>query len=138
MCIFDHYFIVYDGMEYHLGTYKRGNVLPAGTTENSNLVYRDYLCTDCSDRLGRELDASKYRDRTVFKFFPFVNCETLVCGFSVQSTFTLAVPCVLTLIYFGKIVYAILLFMTALVLMLWSSKYALGSAKIRKCEHLVG
>lgn len=134
MGLFDHYFIIVDEYEYHLGGYRGKVKMPKGTTVNSNLCNLRSVCRHCHAKIMYNIESGEY-DK-LFKFFPFINCETLACGISTQALFVLPVPFVCGLLYYGKVLLAIVLLLSTLVVLLWSSKYRLSKTLQSRCEHL--
>lgn len=132
----DHYFLLVDDeFEYHPGMYGRGNVLPGGTTEGAHVVERRDICRMCYEKLM--IDFSLLEDRRLMStYYPFLNCETLVTGISVQSLHALALPFVVGLLCRGKWLYAVALLLAAVVSLLAYSKYVFSRTRRTRCQHL--
>lgn len=132
--LFDHYFMIAGDYEYHLGGYRGKVKMPKGTTVNSNLCDVRSLCRYCYAKIMYNIESGEY-DK-LFRFFPFINCETLTCGISTQALFVLTLPFVFVLSYYGKLLLAVILFLITLVVLLWSSKYKLSRTLRSRCKHL--
>lgn len=132
--LFDHYFIVVDDHEYHLGGYRGKVKMPKGSTVNSNLYNLRTVCGRCYTKIMYNIESGEY-DK-LFKFFPFVNCETLTCGISTQALFILPLPAVCVFLYYNKVLLALVLLLSLFVILLWSSKYKLSKTTQSWCEHI--
>lgn len=136
MGLFDHYFIVIDNMEYHMGLYQKGALIPLGSTKGSHLITIRTICDQCYRRIVMKYNAQEDR-RMALKYYPIINCETLVMGMSVQVVLiTLVLPFLILLICKGLIIYSILLFVLTLTLQLWYSKSLYCSSTKTLCVHL--
>jgi len=133
-CLFDHYFLAIDDTEYHLGYYPKGTYLPKGTTKNSKLTKVEQICELCYIKLIINIETGKYKRD--FNFFPFINCETLTHGFSIQSLLILSVPFAYSLLYLCKPICALILLLVTIILLLWTSKYVSSRIHYSKCVHL--
>lgn len=132
--LFDHYFLIIDDYEYHLGGYRGRVKMSKGTTINSNLCSLRTICSHCYAKILYNIEIGEY-DK-LFKFFPLVNCETLVCGISIQSLFVFTVPFVFVLLFYGKFLLAVILFLLAVTVLLWHSKYTLSRITKTRCDHM--
>ncbi|AQN78564.1 ACH96134.1 Ac81-like protein [Kallithea virus] len=133
--LFDHYFLVIKGKEYHAGWYARGMVLDEGTTKGAHTVSVQNICKMCYDKIFAEFYVRE--DLRIFNaYFPFINCETICMGFSIQSLAFLIIPFVCTFIAKGLFLYAILLILVTIVLFLIYSKYQFSRTVRTKCSHL--
>lgn len=132
---FDHYFIVIDDMELHMGVYKKGKILPKDTTKGSHIVANYELCKACYDKIIVDLKLEE--DTRLFNaYFPILNCETLCTGFSFQSITIITVPFIFILFIKGLFLWAIILFLVTIVCLLGYSKYTFSHTKNKKCKHL--
>lgn len=134
MGIIDHYFLVLEGMEYHPGHYKRGNLLPLGTTENFHVVARRRLCIDCYNKIIADFNLRE--DKRIGSFYPFLNCESLATGFSLQSLGFIALPFVFGFLLLGKLLLALVTFLVALLYLLLVGKYTISRTVRTRCHHL--
>lgn len=134
--LIDHYFLVIDDKEYHLGFYRKGNVLPKGTTKGSHTIAVKDLCTLCCTKLFANLKLQE--DKRLIAYFPFLNCETLATGFSVQSLGFLSIPLILILLVKGLFLYALLVLLSTFVILLCYSKFTYCRTKQTTCKHLMG
>lgn len=134
--ILDHYFLVIDDWEYHLGgNYPLGEKLKKGTTKNAFVSKRSYVCQNCFKELQLRLESNEYR--RVFKFFPIINCETLTVGLSIQSiVLAFGTISVLGLLYFKHDYLALVLFLVILLIVLIVSKYTLSRTHLYYCAHI--
>lgn len=136
----DHYFLVIGDSEYHLGAYRSSDnveILPRGSTRNAILVSVRYVCRVCFEQLSASIEHREYT--RLFDFYPIVNCESLVRGFSLQSTLLalVALPLVfLVLVLIGSICWALLAFTMVFTLHLAISKYTLSRIRYTNCRHL--
>src|ERR1700684_3178980 len=80
--LIDHYFLVIDDVEYHLGKYKKGTVLPKGTTKGSHLMETKTICEDCYLKIQTNHVLKEYT--RMWSLFPIINCETVTTGFSLS------------------------------------------------------
>lgn len=131
--LFDHYFIIFLEHEYHLGDYKKGTVLPKGTTLNSHLITKKSICQNCLSKILT--DIKLLEDRRLF-VYPVINCESLAIGTSIQSLLIINLSFVITLICLGKIIYGFILFLIIICCLLGWSKYNMSRTYKSKCEHL--
>lgn len=132
--LIDHYFLVIDDKEYHLGFYTPGKVLPKDSTKGYHIVSKRKVCETCYNKIIADLNYKE--DIRLIRYFPFLNCETLCTGFSVQSLALLTLPCVGFLIVKGKILYVIILVLLTLIVILVYSKYTFSRTKYSRCKHL--
>lgn len=131
----DHYFLVVEDLEYHMGYYKKGSILPLGTTKGSHTVCVKNLCDQCYDKIAADYNLRE--DKRLFGYYPLINCESLSTGLSLQSLAILALPFVFTLIAFGRLVYALVLTLVVLLLVLSYSKYVFSRSSTYTCPHLL-
>lgn len=132
--IIDHYYLVIEGMEYHPGYYKRGNFLPLGTTANYHVVARRRVCLDCYNKIIADFNLRE--DKRIGSFYPFLNCESLATGFSLQSLGFLAVPFVAGFLLLGRFLLAVVTFLLALLYLLLVGKYTISRTVRARCRHL--
>lgn len=133
--IFDHYFLVINDYEYHAGFYKRGKILENGTTKGAHTVSICNLCRTCYDRILAEFYVRE--DLRVFNcYFPFINCETMCVGFSIQSLLFLTIPFVCLFIVKGLFLIAIIFLLVSFIIVLMHSKYRFSRTLKTTCEHL--
>jgi Baculoviridae AC81 len=131
----DHYFLRFDGNEYHLGNYRRGRVLPIGTTKGAHVTTRYMLCRECHQRLAERIDRNG--DAKLFaSFFPLVNCETFCRGFSLQATILLAIPVAVVLVLRFRFYLALVVVLLVMLLQLACSKYRFSRTDLSHCPHL--
>jgi len=88
--LFDHYFMIIDGNEYHPIWYRHGQVLPLGFTTDAHVACRKRICDGCYNKLIQSIRARE--DDRMAKFYPWLNCETISMGISVQAMSFLAIP----------------------------------------------
>lgn len=130
----DHYYLVIDETEYHLGHYRKGNILPKGTTKGSHVAAIKDICKLCYTKLFTDLKLRE--DKRLISYFPFLNCETLSTGFSVQSLGFLSIPLILVLFIKGLFLYGIIAFLLTFVILLYYSKFIYSRTNYSKCKHL--
>lgn len=132
--LFDHYFLVIKDTEYHLGEYPKGTKLPVGTTKNSSILYNIEYCKDCYNKLLLDIETQEHK--RLFSFFPFVNCETLATGLSIQSINLWFFPIIVYCLCSQRFLLAILIFLLCLLLQVVYSKYQMIGVRKKKCEHI--
>lgn len=132
--LIDHYFLVIDDMEFHLGQYKLGSILPAGTTKGAHTLNVRKICEFCYNKIIADIN---YReDLRLISYYPILNCESLATGFSVQSLGFLALPFILTLTILQHYYLAIIIFLLTIIFLLAYSKYIFSRTIKSKCIHL--
>lgn len=132
--LIDHYFIVIDNLEYHLGFYRSGRVLPKGTTKGSHVVYERQICKHCYDNIHFDI---KFReDCRLFSYYPLLNCETLVTGISLQSLAFFAIPFIGLFLIRGCFMYALIVFLITILYLLALSKYNYSRTRKQACLHI--
>lgn len=133
--LIDHYFLVIDDYEYHLGIYRKGRTLPFGTTKNAHLVTSRKICSTCFKMLWANLE--KNEDSRMIWLFPFINCESLTIGCSLQILILINIPLSIVLFYKGYFVYGIIaLMLIMIVILLWSRYVNSKKPTIKYCKHL--
>lgn len=134
--LFDHYFLVFNGYEYHSGWYKRGKILKDGTTKGSHLISLRKICKTCYYKIIAEFYVKE--DLRIFNaYFPFINCETICMGISIQSLLFLTIPFICVLVVKGYFLYAIIFLLISIILVLVHSKYRFSRTTKTKCDHLL-
>lgn len=131
--LLDHYFYVIDDTEVHMGTYKKGKILPKGTTKGSHIAAFYDICKACYDKII--LDLSLNDDIRLFNYFPILNCESLCTGFSIQSAMIISVPFIIILLIKGLYLWAIILLLASIVCLLAYSKYMFSHTFTKNCVH---
>lgn len=134
--IIDHYYLVLEGMEYHPGHYKRGNFLPLGSTVNYHVAAKRRLCIDCYNKIIADFNLRE--DKRIGSFYPFLNCESLATGFSLQSLGFIAVPFVFGFLLLGRMLLAVVTFLVALLYLLLVGKFTISRTVRSRCRHLDG
>lgn len=132
--LIDHYFLVIGEYEYHMGWYSKGCILPVGTTKGAHVVSVKTICRACYTKIVENYNLRE--DKRLFDYYPLVNCETLSTGLSVQALSFLVLPFVFSLLLAGRLLWAILLTMAALIFFLMCSKYVFSRTIEYKCRHL--
>nr|WAQ80243.1 Ac81-like protein [Oryctes rhinoceros nudivirus]WDA64461.1 Ac81-like protein [Oryctes rhinoceros nudivirus]WDA64574.1 Ac81-like protein [Oryctes rhinoceros nudivirus]WDA64696.1 Ac81-like protein [Oryctes rhinoceros nudivirus] len=133
--LFDHYFYVIDDKEVHMGIYRKGRILPNGTTKGSHIITTYEICNLCYDKLMLNLISND--DMRLFSsYFPILNCESLCTGFSIQSAMIISIPFIVVLIIKGYYLWAVILFLASIVVLLAYSKYLFSRTRDKKCSHL--
>lgn len=136
----DHYYMVFvdDGneqaIEYHPGVYSAGCILPAGTTKGYHVAYTKIICSECYNKII--LNFNQHEDKRIWSWYPFLNCESMSTGFSVQTMMMLFIPFVLLFLFHGHYMYAVLIFLVGLVLQLAISKYVFSRTSQKRCKHI--
>lgn len=138
--LIDHYYYVMtakDGtkLEYHPGKYPKGQILPNGTTRGGHLVATKLVCQECYNWIVSTFQNED--DARIFQFYPFINCESLTMGLSLQSLFFLAIPFTVVLIVARKIILAIFFAVLSLFCMLLISKYNFSRTQHLQCDHII-
>lgn len=132
---FDHYFLIIDNVEYHLGgNYPLGEEIPRGTTKNAFVSKNYHVCATCKNILLERMKTHKYRTSALF---PIINCETLTVGLSVQFIVAaIGTIAVLASLILRKFTVALLIILLTLVIVLLISKYTLSRTTSNYCKHL--
>lgn len=133
--LIDHYYLVIGAYEYHVGgAHSGGSVQPVGTTKGAHTVAVKTVCSACYTRTVENYRRGE--DRRLFNYYPLINCETLATGLSLQTVSAMAAPFVFVLVTLGRILWAVVLTLAALVFFLSSSKYAFSRTHYQTCRHL--
>lgn len=132
--LIDHYFLIVDDFEYHLGFYKKGLVLPKGYTKGSHVICLKTLCIDCYNKFIHDFETKEFQ--RLFYFYPLINCESLVTGISVQIICMLHVSVAFVLVFYKKYLLAIILILILLCISLMFSKYNYSRTVKKTCSHL--
>ena len=132
----DHYFMVIDdeAVEYHPGMYSKGCVLPIGTTKGYHIAYTKTICSDCYDKIL--LNFNHREDKRIWSWYPFLNCESISTGFSVQAMMMMFVPFATVFLFYHLYVYAVIVLLIGLVLQLITSKYVFSQTFSKQCKHI--
>ncbi|KAI5630640.1 Ac81-2 [Venturia canescens] len=130
----DHYFLVIGNLEYHLGVYVKGSILPVNSTKGSHLVCEKTVCKECYTRIVNLYESKE--DKRLFGFYPLINCESLVTGFSSQAMFMAFLPFIAVLALSGRFLYAILLTLVGFTMYFACSKYVFSRTQKVSCRHL--
>lgn len=84
--LFEHYYIVLGNneMEYHINKFGPPLIKKPDKTKNNYRVVENFLiCPDCEYKL---IAYYKQNHHLIMQsFYPLINCETLVCGISIQT-----------------------------------------------------
>lgn len=133
--LFDHYFIVIDNYEIHMGFYRPGKILPKGTTKNAHLIAVGTICLDCYTELVTNINMQE--DLRLTKYYPVLNCESLTMGLSIQSTVSIiSIPIIVMFLIKHQWLYALISLLIAFSIILLYSKYRYTHTKNVKCKHL--
>lgn len=132
--LIDHYFLIIDDYEYHMGFYKLGRILPKNSTRNFHTIGFKYICTDCYNKIIINYNLNE--DSRLISYYPLLNCETLCTGFSIQSLAFLAIPFCAILIIKSYFLYSIILLLTVLIIILLLSKYTYSRVYKKYCKHI--
>lgn len=135
MGLFDHYYLVIGDKEYHPGRYKPGKVLPVNTTKGYHIVSTVSVCDECYNKIVVDLHLEE--DIRMFSYFPFMNCETMCFGISIQSLAIYLVPFLVVLLWRGQLFYAIMLVLISLTVLLVRSKYIFSRTVKSHCAHIL-
>lgn len=130
----DHYFVILDNFEYHLGFYKKGLVLPKGSTKGAHIICKKRICSNCYEKFNHDFETKEFQ--RLFYFYPLINCESLATGISFQIICLLHLSVVGVLVYYKKYLLAIILFLVLLCCSLLFSKYNYSRTVLTKCKHL--
>lgn len=130
----DHYFIIIDDFEYHLGFYSKGLVLPKGSTKGSHIICIKRVCSDCYEKFNHDFETKEFQ--RLFCFYPLINCESLATGISVQIICMLHLSVALVLVLYKKYLLSIILILILLCISLLFSKYNYSRTVKKKCKHL--
>ncbi|KAG8362547.1 ac81-like [Fopius arisanus] len=133
--LIDHYFFVFEDMEYHPGIYRLGNILPLKTTKGSHLVCAKILCHDCYEKLVAKCNSHEDKHLAMM-YYPMINCESLTTGISCQSFSFLALPFFAYMAIHHSMEYAMIFILTVVVVFLAYSKFVFSRANKQKCHHL--
>lgn len=132
--LMDHWFFIINDKEHHVGVYYKGSVLPLNTTKGTHVVVEKTICLKCYEKL---INFVLYReDKRLFRFYPFINCETLTTGWSIQVVVLLLIPFVAVLGFLGYLYWALVLFLCIFLLYLIASKYHFSRTNKSFCKHL--
>lgn len=135
--LFDHYFLaVTNEFELHFGNYKHGKIRAFNYTKNAHVVAERVVCERCYKMLFLDLLFHE-DDRILQLYYPFINCETLSMGFSIQS----CVLCVGLIIISVSLIkglwlVAIIALLLSVVILLLYSKYTYSATKHSQCPHV--
>lgn len=132
--IFDHYFLVVDNKEIHMGFYRSGKILPINSTKGAHIVAEKKLCAMCYNKIIADINLRE--DVRLISYYPMLNCETLSTGFSVQSLAFLSLPIAILLLIKGFVLYACLIFLVTLLVLLLYSKFVYSRTVKLKCAHV--
>lgn len=133
--LIDHYFYVINGSEYHVGNYKKGKILPINTTKGYHVVSKTSLCDTCHDKIIENYKTKE--DNRLFKYYPFINCESLTTGISLQSLLIFGtLPILFISLFKGKFLISILIIFILLTALLMYSKFIYSRTRIDQCSHL--
>lgn len=134
--LIDHFFMKIDNFEYHPGFYKSGNILPSGTSNGLHVIETRQVCRLCLIKLI--LDFKMHEDRRISTWYPFLNCESLTTGISVQSLVLISsLPVIIALIILKRFICLLFFVMLMLIILLLYSKYLYSRSKYSKCPHLL-
>lgn len=125
--IFVHHFLRIDGYHLHLGRYRLGKIHPVNSKQ-VNCYQRLKLCMDCHQTFVRWVNSSN--DVIAFNwFFPVINCETLVRGYSTQFNVCLAT----VVLSFAAVLFNFIQLLIPIILsaVLWLHLYNIN---LRTCE----
>lgn len=134
MGLIDHYYMVLNGMEYHPGNYRLGNILPLDSTKGYHVVMKKRICIDCYNKIVTDFNMKE--DKRIASFYPFLNCESLTTGISAQSMAFIAIPFVVLLVLRGMFLWALVLLLATFVYMLGVSKFVFSRTTSSTCKHL--
>nr|AHW98244.1 AC81-like protein [Nilaparvata lugens endogenous nudivirus] len=132
--LINHYFLVIDNYEYHMGYYAKGSVLPFNTPKGAHLVSVKTLCSACYQKIF--IDYKLREDKRLFSYYPIINCETLSTGISLQALTLLVIPFIAACIYYGQITYAVILLLLAFIGFLICGKFVFSRSTQFICHHL--
>lgn len=132
--IFDHYFLVIDDKEIHMGFYQTGKILPKDTTKGAHIVAEKALCEFCYNKIIADINLKE--DVRLISYYPLLNCETLATGFSVQSLAFLSLPVIVLCLIKGLLFYAFLIVLCTILVVLMYSKYVYSRTTKLKCCHI--
>ncbi|KAI5630641.1 Ac81-1 [Venturia canescens] len=130
----DHYFLVIGNLEYHLGLFVKGSVIPINSTKGSHVVCEKTVCEECYKKIMEFYETKE--DKRLFNFYPFINCETFSTGLSFQAMSMIFAPFIAGLLLFCKFLYAILLGLIATITFLGQSKYNFSRTHKFSCRHI--
>lgn len=131
--ILDHYFLIYNNHEYHLGFFKKGNILPLNTTKQSYLVGYKIICGKCLQKFLHDLNY--YEDRRLCEsFYPLINCETLILGFSYQSSILWNLIFLLPIILYSGTLFLFIFLMFIIFSLLYFKPYY-RKMQLNQCMH---
>jgi len=133
--LIDHYYLVIDGVSYHLG-FNRRIAQQHSIPSTHTLVERRLYCTKCTADFFDQLRLNE--DRRLFGYYPLVNCESLSVGFSMQSLSLLTgsiISCVVLAKSMNLLLCLCVMLLTVLVC-LWWGKYVRTRVRKTSCKHL--
>lgn len=145
----NHYFYIIGDYEYHFGKYPKGRIIPKGTTLPYTLIGKKIMCRECFGTFITTYESGI--DKKMFFFgYPFVNCESMVCGISFQaimSVFTLGSVVIAYLkcnIYVALLVFILMGFLYCLidrwkqsVFIRWTCPCLRGSSEIKETKFTI-
>ena len=135
--LYDHYFLVYDNIEHHLGEYDLGNILPLGTTVGSHCTEKYLMCKSCFEDFKYKLCCKV--DRVLFNtWYPLVNCETLSMGVGISIIICLVgtVFSISQLLMRNYMIAFIIILITIIVYLMYS-KYQYSKCSVGECAHII-
>lgn len=133
--LFDHYFMVIDGVEYHTGAYSGGKILKDGQTKGAHTTSVRKVCKMCYDKIIAEFYVKE--DLRLFNtYFPFINCESICEGFSVQSLLFFTIPFICLGIANGNFILVVIIILVSFLFVLMYSKYKFSRTHKNQCSHL--
>lgn len=134
--LFDHYFYIIDDREVHMGKYRRGKIMPKGTTKGSHIIAKIQICESCYNKIILDLTL-KEDVRLAESYFPILNCESLCTGVSIQTVvLIISIPFALVLLIKGLYLWVIILILASIVFLLAYSKFMFSKTRQKKCEHI--
>lgn len=132
--LIDHYYMILGDLEYHPGCYSPGNILPKGTTTGYHVAAVRHICKTCYDKII--LNFNTREDKRIWALYPFLNCESLTTGFSVQALAMLTFPLVAILLWQKIYIYAIIVLLAGIIVHLSVSKFSFSRTFHGTCTHL--
>lgn len=133
--LFDHYYIVIGDYEYHLGYYKKGSILPIGSTKNSKLLEIKTICSLCYEKFLHDFSSNEFQ--RLFIFYPFVNCESLTTGISTQMICVLNFFIPITFCVLGLYMRAFLSLILIIITTIITKQIKYMKTTIKHCPHLI-
>lgn len=114
--ITNHYFYIINDKEYHLGKYPSGRILPINTTLPRTIIGEKVLCKKCFDDFIIKFDEGY--DKKLFHYgYPIINCESIICGISLQIIMAIIAVVVVGLTFFKT--YSLILTILSFIIMLF-------------------